>query len=247
MAICYDRLWKLLIDKKMNRTELKETSGISFNVLARLGKNEPVSFESIEKICFTLNCNIEDIVEIQRDNFIENVPKHYTTIELFAGAGGLALGIEKAGFDTLGLIEFDKDASDSLKKNRPDWRVINEDVANISCLNLEEYFGIKKLKVLNFIAFCLSIVVAICIYVLLYKFDNIYRVIISLLISILICVFAIKRNRESFYDVANKLVSNEMLELTINKNKNYNLLNIKLYFSCYLSLHINALKFNQSN
>lgn len=89
-----------------------------------------------------------------------------------------------------------------------------------------EYFGRKKLKVLNVIALCLSIVVAICIYVLLYKFDNIYRVIISLLISILICVFAIKRNRESFYDVANKLVSNEMLELTINKNKNYNLLNI---------------------
>ena len=87
MAICYDRLWKLLIDKKTNRTELKETSGISFNVLARLGKNEPVSFESIEKICFTLNCNIEDIVEIQRDNFIENVPKHYTTIELFAEIG----------------------------------------------------------------------------------------------------------------------------------------------------------------
>ena len=97
---------------------------------------------------------------------------------------------------------------------------------------------------LNVIAFWLSIVLAICIYVLLYKFDNIYRIIISLLISILICVFAIKRNRESFYDVANKLVSNEMLELTIdnnlilmktkeeevkltiNKNKNYNLLNI---------------------
>ena len=39
-----------------------------------------------------------------------------------------------------------------------------------------EYFGIKKLKVLNFIAFCLSIVVAICIYVLLYKFDNIYKI-----------------------------------------------------------------------
>ena len=39
-----------------------------------------------------------------------------TTIELFAGAGGLALGIEKGGFDALGLIEFDKDASDTLKK-----------------------------------------------------------------------------------------------------------------------------------
>lgn len=68
MAICYDRLWKLLIDKKMNRTDLKEASGISFNVLARLGKNEPVSFDSIEKICFTLDCNIEDIMEIKKEN-----------------------------------------------------------------------------------------------------------------------------------------------------------------------------------
>ena len=146
MAICYDRLWKLLIDKKMNRTELKEASGISFNVLARLGKNEPVSFESIEKICFTLNCNIEDVVEIQRDHVAENTFKNYTTIELFAGAGGLALGIEKAGFDTLGLIEFDKDAADSLKRNRPNWRVINDDIANISCLELEDYFNIRKGK-----------------------------------------------------------------------------------------------------
>ena len=144
MAICYDRLWKLLIDKKMNRTELKEASGISFNVLARLGKNEPVSFETIEKICFTLNCNIEDVVEIQRDNASHDISRNYTTIELFAGAGGLALGIEKAGFETLGLIEFDRDAADSLKINRPDWRVINDDIANISCLDLEDYFDIRK-------------------------------------------------------------------------------------------------------
>ncbi|MGR5634762.1 DNA cytosine methyltransferase [Thomasclavelia ramosa] len=65
-------------------------------------------------------------------------------MELFAGAGGLALGIEKAGFDTIGLIEFDKAASDTLKCNRPEWRVINDDIANISCLDLEEYFGIEK-------------------------------------------------------------------------------------------------------
>lgn len=68
----------------------------------------------------------------------------FTTIELFAGAGGLALGIEKAGFKSLGLIEFDKDAAESLKKNRPNWRVIHDDIANISCLDLEDYFGIKK-------------------------------------------------------------------------------------------------------
>lgn len=68
----------------------------------------------------------------------------YTSIELFAGAGGLALGVEKAGFEHLGLIEFDKDAADTLKKNRPNWNVINDDIANISCLDLEEYFSIKK-------------------------------------------------------------------------------------------------------
>lgn len=68
----------------------------------------------------------------------------FTTIELFAGAGGLALGVEKAGFRTLGLVEFDKNASDTLKKNRPEWNVINDDIANISCKDLEDYFSIKK-------------------------------------------------------------------------------------------------------
>lgn len=68
----------------------------------------------------------------------------YTSIELFAGAGGLALGIEKAGFNTLGLIEFDKDAANTLKQNRPSWNVINDDIANISCLDLEDCFSIKK-------------------------------------------------------------------------------------------------------
>lgn len=65
-------------------------------------------------------------------------------IELFAGAGGLALGIEKAGFDTIGLIEFDSAAVATLKYNRPSWNVIHDDIANISKLDLEEYFLIKK-------------------------------------------------------------------------------------------------------
>lgn len=65
-------------------------------------------------------------------------------IELFAGAGGLALGIEKAGFEAIGLIEFDKVAAATLKHNRPSWNVIHDDIANISSLDLEEYFNIKK-------------------------------------------------------------------------------------------------------
>ncbi len=63
MAVSYDRLWKTLIDKKMNRTDLKNAAGISFSILAKLGRNEFVSMESIYKICVALNCRIEDVME----------------------------------------------------------------------------------------------------------------------------------------------------------------------------------------
>lgn len=68
----------------------------------------------------------------------------FTTIELFAGAGGLALGVEKAGFNTIGLVEFDKEACETLRKNRPEWNVICDDIANVSSKDLEKYFNIKK-------------------------------------------------------------------------------------------------------
>ena len=63
MAISYDNLWKLLIDKRMNKTQLKQLAGISTNAVAKLGKNEAVSLETLEKICKILHCNIGDIVE----------------------------------------------------------------------------------------------------------------------------------------------------------------------------------------
>ncbi len=68
MAISYDRLWKLLIDKKVNKTQLKELAGISTNAVAKLGKNESVSLETLEKICVTLNCDIGDIVGFVPEN-----------------------------------------------------------------------------------------------------------------------------------------------------------------------------------
>ena len=142
MAVSYNNLWKLLIDKGMNKTELKEAAGVSFNVMARMGKNQTVSMESIEKICIVLNCGISDVLEIKSDE--PELRRTFTTIELFAGAGGLALGVERAGFKTIGLVEIDKDASDTLRKNRPEWRVINDDIANVSCLDLQDYFGIAK-------------------------------------------------------------------------------------------------------
>lgn len=73
MRVSYDKLWKMLIDKKMNRTELKKISGISSNVIAKMGRNEFVSMESLAKICVTLQCNIGDVVDILIDK--TNVPK----------------------------------------------------------------------------------------------------------------------------------------------------------------------------
>lgn len=63
MPVSYDKLWKMLIDKKMNRTALKDSAGISFNVLAKMGRNEFVSMESLYKICVALRCGIDDVVE----------------------------------------------------------------------------------------------------------------------------------------------------------------------------------------
>lgn len=60
----------------------------------------------------------------------------FNSIELFAGAGGLALGIERAGFKHIALIEIDKDSANTLKLNRPQWNVINDDIANISPLDI---------------------------------------------------------------------------------------------------------------
>ena len=70
--------------------------------------------------------------------------KKFTTIELFAGAGGLALGLERANFEPLALIEIDGDAAATLKLNRPKWNVINDDIANISPFNLEKFFGLRR-------------------------------------------------------------------------------------------------------
>ena len=67
MPVSYDKLWKLLIDKKMNRTDLKEAAGISFNVLAKMGKNEFVSMESLHRICVALNCDISNVMEFTND------------------------------------------------------------------------------------------------------------------------------------------------------------------------------------
>ena len=64
VSVTYTKLWKLLLDKKMKRTDLNSIAGISSSTLAKLGKDEYVSLESIEKICCALDCNIDQIVDV---------------------------------------------------------------------------------------------------------------------------------------------------------------------------------------
>ena len=68
MSVSYNKLWKLLIDKKISKTELTHMAGISTNAMAKLGKDEDVRMIVLEKICSALNCRIEDVVEIQNCN-----------------------------------------------------------------------------------------------------------------------------------------------------------------------------------
>ena len=72
MAVTYTKLWKLLLDKKMKRTDLKEVAGISSSTLAKLGKDEYVSLESLDRICMALNCDITEIFSSATEMHKEN-------------------------------------------------------------------------------------------------------------------------------------------------------------------------------
>ena len=67
MAVSYTKLWKLLIDKNMSKTQLIKAAKISTNAMAKLGKNEDVRVEGLVKICSELNCSMDDIMEIIPD------------------------------------------------------------------------------------------------------------------------------------------------------------------------------------
>ena len=64
MAVSYKKLWILLIERNMKKTDLRIQSGISTGALAKLGRNENVNTEVLAKICKTLDCKIEDIMEM---------------------------------------------------------------------------------------------------------------------------------------------------------------------------------------
>lgn len=67
MIYSYNKLWKMLIDRKITKTEMRKLSGISTNMLAKMGRDEPVSMETLAKVSTAFECGLDDIVEMKSD------------------------------------------------------------------------------------------------------------------------------------------------------------------------------------
>ncbi len=135
------------IDYPKSLHKLRRTLNVSQQQLANILN---VSFSSVNR---WENGHYEPtiIAKVKLDELFDQVKikpiakqEKYKSIELFAGAGGLALGLEQAGFDHIGLVEFEKNAVDTLKINRPEWNVLLEDIREVCERDLEQEFNIKK-------------------------------------------------------------------------------------------------------
>lgn len=73
MAISYNGLWKILIDKNLKKTDLTELVGISTSTIAKMGKGEPVSVTVLERICDKLDCDFGDIINYEKDTESEDI------------------------------------------------------------------------------------------------------------------------------------------------------------------------------
>lgn len=121
MKANYDKLLKLLIDKKMSKTDLRKEAKISSSTLAKIGKQEILSSDVLVKICSALNCDISDILELEKDEneeyIVQNDPDKLKVVSLFSGAGGMDLGFIRAGFEIIWANDFFEDAVNSYRKN----------------------------------------------------------------------------------------------------------------------------------
>lgn len=109
MAISYRKLWKLLIDRDLKKSDLKAVVGLSSSTVAKLSQDKVVQSDVLDRICVALDCDIQDIMEIERtptitiqNNATTSISvKPYSIVSLFSGCGGLDLGF-KGGFTFLG-------------------------------------------------------------------------------------------------------------------------------------------------
>ena len=123
MNVSYKKLWKLLIDRGINKSSLQEMAHIGSRSIAKLGKNENVNTDTLVKICEALDCDISDIMEMERephkdgekqcDVIVED--NNRIAVSLFSGAGGMDIGVRQAGFNVVSCTEIDKNCCDTLR------------------------------------------------------------------------------------------------------------------------------------
>lgn len=160
------------------QTELAEALNITKNQLSVMLSNKfnPIK-SNVMKLCNELDIEVTSIIQNsgQQLSFFENkqtnstnksnvetntdseylditniIPNHsYNCVELFAGAGGLALGLEEAGFNSVGLVENDKNACKTLRCNRPNWNVIEEDIIKVAQTGIRNYIGNIEVDLLS--------------------------------------------------------------------------------------------------
>lgn len=136
----------LLLQKIMEKHSLNQTSfaKVINSTQAQVsdwlsGKSKP-SYENLRSIVKEFNIDGNDILNVER----KQKENKFTNVELFAGAGGLALGLEQAGFDNLLSNDFDKDSCNTLKINRPNWNIMCEPIEDLSNRNLLEILNLKE-------------------------------------------------------------------------------------------------------
>ena len=101
------------------------------------GKSKP-NYENLRSIVINFHIDANKLLNVCQNK------ETFTNVELFAGAGGLALGLEEAGFENLLSNDFDKDSCDTLKLNRPNWNVVCDSVENLAEKDLLKMLNIKE-------------------------------------------------------------------------------------------------------
>ena len=141
MKACYDKLLKMLIDKKMTKTDLRKRAKISSSTLAKIGKQEMLSSDVLVKICSILECDISEIVELVKDEdeeyVVQNNPDKLKVVSMFSGAGGMDLGFINAGFEIIWANDFFEEAVNSYRKNIGK-HMIHGDITKISSDNIPD-------------------------------------------------------------------------------------------------------------
>jgi len=164
-----DRIRTIMKEKGIHtQTELAEKMGITKNQLSVIlsPKYEPIK-SSVGTLCDILGASLEEILDKNKDDVkhddelrslfpdetidISTVKalKKYNVVELFAGAGGLALGMKKAGLNSVGLVEIDKDCCNTLRNNNSKWNIIEDDIVEVAKNGIRKYIGNVNVDVLS--------------------------------------------------------------------------------------------------